>query len=196
MKRNITFLVLFGTLIFFSSSSFAQDQSQEEADAQKAWMEFMTPGEYHQMMAKNVGNWKTVTKFWMDPNAEPQIIEGTAKTESLLGGRYFKTTHTGEMMGMPFEGFSIDGYDNAKKEFFSIWVDNMGTSYMLSKGNYDEDSKTLSMTGTTYDPMYEKDMEYKEVIKIIDDNNQIMEMYTNQDGNEVKVMSVEMVKQE
>ena len=37
---------------------------------------------------------------------------------------------------------------------------------------------------------------YKEVIKIIDNNNQIMEMYSNHDGNEVKVMSVEMAKQE
>ncbi len=36
----------------------------------------------------------------------------------------------------------------------------------------------------------------KQVIKIIDDNNQIMEMYSNQNGDEVKVMSVEMVKQD
>ncbi len=144
MKVRFTIFFLFGAVLFSLTSIFAQDQNQEMDESQKAWMEFMTPGTYHEMMAKNVGEWKTVTKYWMDPNAEPQVIEGTAKTESLLGGRYFKTTHTGNMMGMPFEGFSIDGYDNAKKEFFSIWLDNMGTSYMLSKGNYDEDSKTLS----------------------------------------------------
>ncbi len=196
MKVRFTLFFLFAAVLLSCASIFAQDENQEMSDQQKAWMEFMTPGPYHEMMAKSVGDWKTVTKFWQDPNGEPQVIEGTATTESMLGGRYFKTTHHGEMMGMPFEGFSIDGYDNAKKEFFSIWVDNMGTSYMLSKGNYDEDSKTLSMTGTTYDPMYGKYMEYKEVLKFIDDKNQIMEMYSKQGGNEVKTMSVEMTKQD
>ena len=26
------------------------------------------------------------------------------------------------MMGMPFEGMGLDGYDNASKEYISIWI--------------------------------------------------------------------------
>jgi len=195
MKVRFTIFFLLVSVLFSCASIFAQDENEDMSESQKAWEEFMAPGPYHEMMAKSVGDWKTVTKFWQDPAGEPQIIEGTAKTESLLGGRYFKTTHNGEMMGMPFEGFSIDGYDNAKKEFFSVWVDNMGTSYMLSKGDYDENSKTLIMTGSTYDPMVGAEIDYKEVIKYTDENNQVMEMFTIKDGNEVKTMSVEMTKQ-
>ncbi len=195
MRLKYIFFLLFAAL-FISFNSFAQDQNQEAAEGEKAWMEFMTPGEYHQMMSKNVGNWNYTAKFWMDPNGDPQVMDGTAKTESLLGGRYFKTSHSGTMMGMPFEGFSLDGYDNAKKEFFSVWFDNMGTSYMLSKGNYDEASKTLTMTGSSYDPMSGGDVEFKQVIEFIDDKNQKMEMFSNHDGEEVKVMSIEMTKAE
>ena len=102
MKVRFTIFFLFGAVLFSLASIFAQDQNQEMDESQKAWMEFMTPGSYHEMMAKSVGEWKTVTKFWMDPNAEPQVIEGTAKTESLLGGRYFKTTHHRQYDGNAF----------------------------------------------------------------------------------------------
>ncbi|MBK9333372.1 MAG: DUF1579 family protein [Ignavibacteria bacterium] len=30
-----------------------------------------------------------------------------------MGGRYQQGKHTGDMMGMPFEGMSLLGYDNA-----------------------------------------------------------------------------------
>lgn len=30
---------------------------------------------------------------------------------------------------MPFEGISTLGYDNAKKTFFSTWIDNMGNRH-------------------------------------------------------------------
>ncbi len=194
MCYRSTILFLFTAAIFFSSQMFAQDQNQEMSEGEQAWMEFMTPGPQHEMMQKYVGEWKTVTKLWMDPNTEPQVIEGTAKTESLLGGRYFKTTHSSIMMGMPFEGFSIDGYDNAKKEFFSVWFDNMGTSYMLSKGDYDEDSKTLTTSGSSFDVMANADAEFKQVIKFKDDGSQVMDMYAYKDGNEVKVMSIDMTR--
>jgi len=39
-------------------------------------------------------------------------------------------------MGMPFEGMGLDGYDNASKEYISIWIDNMGTGIMYMKGKW------------------------------------------------------------
>ena len=54
---------------------------------------------------------------------------------------------------MPMEGFSIDGYDNVKGEYFSLWLDNMGTGYMLSIGERSEDGKSVTYTGSMPDPM-------------------------------------------
>lgn len=101
-----------------------------------------------------------------------------------------KTTHTGTFMGMPFEGFSIEAYDNAMHEFSSIWVDNFGTGMMYMKGKYDEASKTLTYTGTSVDPMQKKEIGVKEVFKVIDDNNFTMEMYMTDGSKEVKTMEI------
>jgi hypothetical protein len=166
-------------------------------DAQeKAWMEYMTPGKYHEMMAKSVGEWKTVTKWWMDPSAEPMVSEGTDVNEMIMGGRYLKSTHSGTMMGQPFEGIMIEGYDNTKKEFVSTWIDNMGTGIMFSTGKYDEPSQSITFEGSMVDPMTGSDVKYKETVKIIDQNKHMMEMYDVSKGTEIKMMEIEFTRKQ
>ena len=109
------------------------------------------------MMAQHAGEWKAVTTFWMDPSAPPQKMEGTTKNEMIMGGRYLKSTHSGIMMGMPFEGMSLEGYDNAKKEFTIFWIDNLGTGISISTGKYDKETGTITYIGNVYDPMQGKE---------------------------------------
>lgn len=165
-------------------------QEQDMAAQQKAWNDYMTPGWAHQMMAEHSGEWVTVTKFWMDPSAPPQTMEGTAKSEMILGGRYLKSTHSGMMMGMPFEGLSLEGYDNAKEEFTSIWIDNMGTGTSISTGLYDKEKKILTYNGNVFDPMQGKDVAIREVISLIDKDSYKIEMYNEMNGQEIKSMEI------
>lgn len=183
--------VLFLVVLSFAMPVVAQDDQQEGAEQMQVWMDYMTPGDVHQKMAKMAGEWKTVNKMWTDPNMEPNVTEGTAVCEMLLGGRYLKTSYTGNFMGMPFEGFSIEAYDKAMDQFYSVWVDNFGTGMMMMKGKYDPETKTLTYTGTSVDPMQKKEMNVKEVFKIIDDNNFISEMYVIQGDQEIKTMEID-----
>ncbi len=192
MKLIKTFGAALSVLILSSYCSFAQDQNQEEA--QKAWTEYMTPGWGQEMLAEHVGDWNSVTTFWMDPSAPPQTMQGTTKNEMLMGGRYLKSTHTGVMMGMPFEGMSLEGYDNAKKEFTSVWIDNFGTGTSVSTGKYDKATNSITYTGTVYEPMQGKDIKIKQIVKNIDKDHQVIEMYTIIDGKEVKSMQVELTR--
>ncbi|MGE5804859.1 MAG: DUF1579 domain-containing protein [Ignavibacteria bacterium] len=191
--KSITIL-LFTFLYFFFCNPAAL--SQEMDAQQKAWMEYMTPGKYHEMMAKSVGEWKTVTKWWMDPSAEPMVSEGTAVNEMIMGGRYLKSTHSGIMMGQPFEGIMIEGYDNTKKEFVSTWIDNMGTGIMFSAGKYDEPSQSITFEGSMVDPMTGSDVKYKQTVKIIDQNKHMMEMYDVSKGTEIKMMEIEFTRKQ
>lgn len=191
--KSITIL-LFTFLSFFFCNPAAL--SQEMDAQQKAWMEYMTPGKYHEMMAKSVGEWKTVTKWWMDPSAEPMVSEGTAVNEMIMGGRYLKSTHSGIMMGQPFEGIMIEGYDNTKKEFVSTWIDNMGTGIMFSAGKYDEPSQSITFEGSMVDPMTGSDVKYKQTVKIIDQNKHMMEMYDVSKGIEIKMMEIEFTRKQ
>jgi hypothetical protein len=98
-------------------------------------------------------------------------------------------------MGMPFEGIGTLAYDNAKKEFISTWVDNMGTGVMVLTGNWDEGNKTLSLKGDCTDPGTGKDMQIRETLKVVDDKHQVMEMYMTQaGGKEFKTMEIKSAK--
>lgn len=187
MKALFVFLFVF-TISFNPVTSFAQEMDMQEM--MKVWTEYMTPGPMHEMMAKNVGTWKTTTTFWNYPGAEPAVSEGTAEMESILGGRYFKTVHNSMVMGKPMEGWSIDAYDNGKKEFISIWIDNMGSGVAISRGNYDETTGTHHHTGTMYDAMAGKDSQFRSVVTQVDDNKISFDMYTEYDGQEFKMMEM------
>lgn len=184
------------SLFLFSSVNLLIAQDDEmgmDPEMMKAWQESMTPGPMHELLARSVGEWKAEVTMWMDPNQPPTTSEATTVCESILGGRYFKSTHTGIMMGMPFEGYEISGYDNVKKKFFNVWLDNMGTGIMLSEGLYDEASKTFTYSGTMTEPMG-NDLMVREVIKVIDNDNTIFEMYMDEGGKEMKTMEIKYTR--
>jgi hypothetical protein len=99
-------------------------------------------------------------------------------------------------MGMPFTGMSITGYDNYKKKYVSAWIDNMGSGIMHMEGPWDEASKSMTLTGSMLDPATGKECKMREVFKIVDDNNQVMEMYgpDPKTGVEYKTMEIKFTR--
>ncbi|MFI5237995.1 MAG: DUF1579 domain-containing protein [Ignavibacteriales bacterium] len=189
------FFVLLTVLLLTVSidSLIAQDEHAMSEEMMKAWEESMTPGPMHEMLANRVGEWKADVTMWMDPTQPPSTSQATTVCESIFGGRYFKSTHTGDMMGMPFEGFEISGYDNVKKKFFSVWIDNMGTGVMTSEGTYDDATKTLTFTGIMTDPMG-TNMNVRQVMNVADKDNSTFEMYCEMGGQEMKTMEIKYVR--
>jgi Protein of unknown function (DUF1579) len=164
--------------------------AQSEAEM-KAWMEYMTPGDIHKMLAKSDGEWNEEISMWMAPGTPVQKNTATCVNKMILGGRYQTSAHTGSFNGMPFEGISTVAYDNAKKKFITTWVDNMGTGIMVMEGNWDDKTKTLHTKGKQTDPMSGKDMDVRETFQIIDDNTQKIEMFmTPAGGKEFKSMEI------
>ncbi len=161
----------------------------DSATMAKAWQNFATPGANHKWMEKMNGTWESEVSQWMDPAAPPMKSKAVSTQTMVLGGRYCSTKFSGTMMGGPFEGMSIMGYDNAKKMFVSSWIDNMGTGIVQMSGTYDEASKTLTLKGTQTDPLTGKDTGIREEMKVIDDNTYTMTMFgTGMDGKEAKFM--------
>ncbi|MBL7738334.1 MAG: DUF1579 domain-containing protein [Chitinophagaceae bacterium] len=171
--------------------------SVDSATMMKNMMEYGTPGPMHEMLASWSGTWNGESTIWEYEGATPQKSTGTAVSNMIMGGKYQSSTHSGNMMGMPFEGMSIMGYDNAAKQFTSTWVDNWSTGIMAMAGQWDAASKTLTMTGKMPDINRPgKECSYKEVFKVIDDNNQVMEMYgpDPKTGKEFKMMEMKMTR--
>jgi hypothetical protein len=159
------------------------------AKMMQAWQDFATPGDMHKWLEKTNGTWVCDSlKQWMDgPN--PTYSTATNTQSSALGGRYVIGKFSGSAMGMPMEGMSTMGYDNAKKMFVSTWMDNMGTGIVHMSGTYDEATKTLNLKGHQTDPMTGKDSDMREEMKTIDDNSYWMAIYgAGMDGKEQKFM--------
>lgn len=160
------------------------------AEEQKAWMDYATPGDMHKWMASLDGTWDADMTMWMNPDSPAMKTKGVAVYKMILGGRYQEGVHTGNMMGMPFEGRSTMAYDNQKKVFISSWIDNMGTGVMNMEGSYDAKTKTLTSKGKMVDPASGTELDEKEVVTFLDDNTQKMEMYCIKDGKEIKTMEL------
>jgi hypothetical protein len=187
-------VVLVAAMFLFTLSAFSQETEAAKADKEammKVWKEVATPGDHHALLAKLVGSWETTTKAWMEPGAPPEITKGNATFSMVFGGRFLQQEATGEMMGQPFTGMGLTGYDNFKKEYTMMWIDDSGTAMYTAEGTADATGKTITFKGTSDDPMTgKKNQPVKYVSRIIDDNTQLFEIYGYQDGKEMKMMEM------
>lgn len=174
--------------------SLKAQTSQDPQAAQKAWMDYMTPGKVHEMMAKSDGSWTFEMTSWMEPGGKPSISTGTTENKMILGGRYQESINKCTMEGMEFEGHNLTGYDNAKKTFVSSWVDNMGTGIMNMEGKWDDATKSITFYGTCVNPVTGKDMKIKQVITFVDNDHETMEMYMDEGGKEFKNMEIKSTR--
>jgi len=187
MKKTTLFLLACICFMNIAERAMAQD-----ADAMKKWMDYMTPGDMHKILASSNGKWTEDITMWMDPGQPPMKSTSVSEYKMVLGGRYQQGNITGSFNGTPFEALSIIGYDNMKKVFISSWMDNMGTGILNSEGPYDAATKTITLIGTETDPMSGKEIKMRETIKTVDDNTQVMVLYITTDGKEVKNMEIKM----
>jgi hypothetical protein len=116
-------------------------------------MELATPGAEHQKLAKWVGKWTDHYKMKMDPTATSWMeSDGTSEWKSILDGRYVMENVHSTMMGMPFEGVQLFGYDKLANEYVSIWLDSYGTWPTIMRGKEAKDG-TIELKGTITDAM-------------------------------------------
>lgn len=163
----------------------------DSATVAKAWTDYATPSKAHEMLAKDTGTWDAEMTFWMPESPEPQKATSVATYKMILNGKYQEGVFKGDMWGMPFEGRGTTAYDNASKQFITTWIDNMGTGMLVSRGQYDETSKTITFSGAMVDPVTGKEKKVKEIITYIDDNTQKMEMFDiDANGKEFKNMEI------
>ncbi len=169
----------------------APPMSKEQMAMMEAMTKAMTPGANHQLLSSFAGNWMFTTRMWTNPSAPPTESNGTATYESIMGGRYVRSTAKAMMMGMPFEGGGIDGFDNVTGQFVSTWIDNFGTGITTFSGKYDPATKTITYSGEMADmtkPMSK--VRIRQTLRIVDDDHHEMSWYETRNGKEAKTMEI------
>ncbi len=193
-------LALLVTCFLVSTTAFAQDKPTGTAGtmspAEKAMMDAMakasTPGPNQEMLTSMAGDWTYTVRMWMNPGAaQPTESKGTVTYTSLLGGRFVQGQYHGDMMGQPFEGLGLLGYDNTSGKFEVSWADNAGTSILYMTGNYDADAKTVTYTGQMDDILNPgAKINVRQVVHLTSPDSQTMEWYETRNGKETKTMEI------
>src|ERR1043165_7012037 len=90
----------------------------EEMKAQmEAYEQAAQVGDQHKVLQKLAGKWDTVSKMSAMPGMPAAETKGTSEARSILGGRQVLEQSQGTMMGKPFNGLFLIGYDNTLKEY-------------------------------------------------------------------------------
>jgi hypothetical protein len=103
-------------------------------------------GPEHVALKKMVGEWTVAESMWMGPGAQAMTSNGKATVSEVLGGKWVRQDYQGQMMGQPFTGMLLSGYDTVEKKYVATWVDSMSTMMGILKGESSDGGKTITYT--------------------------------------------------
>jgi hypothetical protein len=180
-------------VVLAAGASLAQEGAAPSAEQQammEAYQRAATPGTQHASLAKMAGDFTLTVKSYMGPGAEPEVSAATATRRLILGGRYLEEVVKGTMMGQPFEGRGISGYDNVSGEWWGTWIDTMSTGIMISRGEWDDAAGVGSFTGEFNDAVTGKVQTSRMTSRRLPNGDEVMEMYMPTPDGEVKAMEI------
>ncbi|MCY2961204.1 MAG: DUF1579 domain-containing protein [Planctomycetota bacterium] len=168
---------LFASCSSTKNSAPAMTPEQQQA----AWTAYMTPGANHKLLEPMVGVFHTVVKSRISADAPWTESTGTCENRWILDGRFLETKFHGNMMGQPFEGRGLTGYDNSSQDFVGSWTDNMSTGLApISHGKADATGKVLTLLREMKDPITGQWTKMRDVTRIQGPNAHQMESYCQQ----------------
>ena len=183
--RILTFAIaIAGALLLASADGACQEKAPKQPspaemqEMMKKWAEIATPGPAHKVFDNFVGKWETATSMWWSKDSAPQQSKGASDVRWIMDGRYVLEEVSGDMMGTPWKGMGVTGYDNFKKKYVFTFLDNMGTAILTGEGNFDAKNNVMTSIGKMDEPMTgEKDKTVKYVTRIISKDKHIFEIY-------------------
>jgi hypothetical protein len=145
------------------------------------------PGPEHQQLKKLEGTWDAVMKMAQSP----QPMAGVAAYKMECDGMWLVSDFKMDAPDFKFQGKGLDGYDQHKKKFVSVWVDSMSSAPMSFEGTYDAASKTTTMTGVGVGAGG-KPENFKTTTKHTDDNHFTFQMFmVGPDGKEMLAFTID-----
>ena len=199
MNRNRVAAVAAAATFALAAGAFAQEKKQPEmTPQQKAEMDAMiaagTPGAPPKAMAAKVGSYEAKVRSWQEPAGPPMESTGSVTRSMALDGRVMVEEFKGSMMGMPFTGHGMQGYDNVTGKYWSTWNDSMSTGVMISEGTCDA-KQACTFKGSWNDPLTKKVVTSRMTSRWTSPTVEVFEMYgPGKDGKEMKMMEITYTK--
>jgi hypothetical protein len=186
----VVLVVLGATVVVAQSGQEPPQMTPEQLAEMEAYQKAGTPGAPHKTMAGTAGSYDVEVKSWYDPTMPPMESRGTATRTMILDGRVLVEEFHGDMMGQPFTGQGMAGFDNVSGKHWSTWTDSMSTGLMVSEGTCDA-KQTCAYTGSWNDPVKGGPIQARMASRWTSPTVQVFEMYVpGKDGKEMKLMEI------
>jgi len=148
-------------------------------------MELAQPVSHHDHLARMAGDWNCDMTYWMEPGAEPSAMTGTSKYAMVLGGHYLEQTFHGDFQGQPFEGRGLMGFDTARGEYWSTWMDNFSTFMMpFAYGTCSDDGQEIRLEAEWHNPFVDREQHDRQTLKWVDANHFTFDVHTRIGGDD------------
>jgi hypothetical protein len=149
------------------------------------------PKPEHALLKRLAGKWKTDFELTM-PGIPPIQSHGT-ETNEMLGDLWLVSRYDDPgQMGVAFSGAQIFGYDADAKQYVSAWADSQSADLSVTKGKYDEATQTLTMLGTSKDPMTGAAAPVRNVMSWDGDDHRSQQMFVpGPGGKEMELFTIE-----
>jgi Protein of unknown function (DUF1579) len=201
MTRSLVRTLLAATVVVALAPLAVAQQTPKQPEmtpAQKAemdaYMKAGTPGAPHQALASTAGSYDLKIKSWHEPNGPAMEDTGTATRTMALAGRVLVEEISSSMMGMPYTGRGMFGFDNVSGKYWSTWNDSMSTGIVLSEGTCDA-NQSCSFTGTWNDPIKKGPVKARMTTRWTSPTTQVFELHgPGKDGKEMKMMEITYTK--
>ena len=84
------------------------------------------------------------------------------------------------MMGKPFTGRSLMGFDNSQQKYKSVWVDDLNTAIVTTEGKGESGNKVITLEGTRDCVVSgEKNISLKQVFRVLNPDKHVLEMFAD-----------------
>jgi len=200
MRKHAGLMCAAAAIALVVTSASAQTGKQppqmtpEQKAEMEAYMKAGTPGAPHQTLASSAGNYDLKLRSWQAAGAPPMEETGTATRAMTLDGRVLVEDVSSSMMGSPFTGHGMMGFDNVTGKYWSTWNDSMSTGLMVSEGTCDA-QKSCTFIGHWNDPVKKTPVKARMTTRWTSPTVQVFEMYApGKDGKEFKMMEITYTK--
>jgi hypothetical protein len=196
MNRSLLVLITAAAILALPGVLGAQapEMTPEQKAEMEAYQKAGTPGAPHKAMAATAGTYEAKVKSWQEPGKPPMEETGTATRSMALDGRVLVEEFKGSMMGMPFTGHGMRGYDNVSGKHWSTWMDSMSTGLMVSEGSCDA-KNACTFKGSWNDPIKKAPVTARMTSRWTSPTTEVFEMFgPGRDGKEMKMMEITYTK--
>lgn len=125
-------------------------------------------------IAEGIGKWDCVVSI-KAPNMPAGEEKATENVVAICDGKWTWSDFRGTMMGQPFEGHAIVGYETQSKQIVSYWIDSMAPQITRTSGTFDAAQKVGTFTGECCDEKG-KPMKITQTLTIKDKNTRQFDM--------------------